>query len=80
MIPEINDAIESPITFAKKHNDLLMLKAQEKFGNLKTTQELHEASILLYSVALHLARSIGADTKGISEHWIATAKSHGALE
>lgn len=80
MIPEINYAIENPITFAKKHNDLLMLKAQEKFGNLKTTQELHQAAVLLFSVALHLAKGLGADTKGISEHWIATAKSHGAQE
>jgi hypothetical protein len=29
---------------------------------------------------LHLSRGIGADTKGISEHWIEIAKSHGAKE
>ena len=80
MIPAINDDTESPIAFAQKHNDLLLLKAQEKFGSLQTLQELHEASVLIIGVALHLARGLGADTKGISEHWIETAKSHGAKE
>ena len=80
MIPEINEDTENPITFAQKHNDLLLLKAQEKFGSLQTYQELHEASVLIIGVALHLARGLGADTKGISEHWIETAKSHGAKE
>lgn len=80
MIPAINEDTENPITFAQKHNDLLLLKAQEKFGSLQTYQELHEASVLIIGVALHLARGLGADTKGISEHWIETAKSHGAKE
>ena len=80
MLPPINNDAENPITFAQKHNDLLLLKAQEKFGNLKTPQELHEASVLIMGVALHLAKGLGADTKEISEHWIETAKSHGAKE
>ncbi len=80
MLPEITDAVKNPITFAQKHNDLLLLKAQEKFGNLKTLKELHEASVLMLGIALHLSRGLGADTKGISEHWIATAKRHGANE
>ncbi len=80
MLPAINDNIENPTTFAQKHNDLLLLKAQEKFGNLQTPQELHDASVLIMGVALHLARGLGADAKEISEHWIETAKSHGAKE
>jgi hypothetical protein len=80
MIPTITHDTDSPITFAQKHNDLLLLKAQEEFGNLQTLQELHEASVLIIGVALHLARGLGADTKGISEHWIETAKRHGAKE
>ena len=77
ILPDI-DATENPITFAQKHNDLLLLKAQKEFGNLKTLQELHDASVLIIGVALHLSRALGADTKGISEHWITTAKKHGA--
>lgn len=80
MIPAISDDTENPIAFAQKHNELLLLKAQEKFGSLQTLQELHEASVLIIGVALYLAKGLGADTKGISEHWIKTAKSHGAKE
>lgn len=80
MIPEITIDSENPISFAQNHNDLLLLKAQENFGSLQTFQELHEASVLVMGIALHLARGLGADTKGISEHWIETAKNHGAKE
>ena len=80
MIPEITDVIDNPILFAQKHNDLLLLKAQEQFGNIQTLEELHEASVLIMGVALHLSRGLGADTKGISELWIETAKNNGAKE
>lgn len=80
MIPTITGDRESPIAFAQKHNDLLLLKAQEKFGSIQTLQELHEASVLIIGVALHLAKGLGVDTIGISEHWIENAKRHGAKE
>jgi uncharacterized protein len=80
MLPKISDDLEDPISFARKHNDLLQLKAQEKFGSLQTNQELHEASVLIMGVALHLARGIGANPQILAEHWIDTAKNHGALE
>jgi Fe-S-cluster containining protein len=79
MLPVINE-IDNPITFAQQHNNLLLLKAQEQFGSLTTIQEFHKASILVMGVALHLARGLGADQKTIAEHWIATAKQHGAHE
>ena len=80
MIPTLSDATENPIVFAQKHNDILLLKAQEEFGSIQTLQELHKGSVLLIAVALHLARGLGANTKEISEHWIATAISYGAVE
>jgi uncharacterized protein len=80
MIPEISADFEDPISFVREHNDLLQLKAQEEFGTLQTNQELHEASVLIMGVALHLARAIGADPKILAEHWIGIAKNHGALE
>ena len=80
MIPQITDAIDTPIEFAQKHNDLLLLKAQEQFGSIQTFEELHKASVLIMGVALHLSRGLGADTKGISELWIETAKNNGAKE
>ena len=80
MIPELTDEDQNPITFANKHNDFLLVKVQEKFESLQSLQELHEASVLIMGVALHLARSLGADSKEISDHFIETAKSHGANE
>ena len=80
MIPEITDVIDNPVNFAKKHNDLLLLKAQEQFGSLQTLEEIQKAAVLIMGVALHLSRGLGADTKGIAEHWVETAKSHGAKE
>lgn len=80
MIPAITEEIDNPVSFAQKHNDLIELKAQETFGAVKTDQELHEASVLIMGIALLLSRGLGADTKGIAEHWIEIAKSHGAKE
>ena len=80
MLPDIHDDLEDPTSFARKHYDLLQLKAQEQFGTLKANQELHEASVLIMGVALHLSRGIGADPKVLAEHWIDIAKHHGALE
>jgi Fe-S-cluster containining protein len=80
MIPELEQETENPIAFVQKHNDLLLLKAQEEFGSIQSLQQLQEASVLIIGVALHLARGLGANTKEISEHWIDTAKSHGAKE
>ena len=80
MLPEISEDLDDPISFAQKHNDLLQLKVQEKFGALQTNQELHEASVLIMGVSLHLARGIRANPKILAEHWIDIAKDHGALE
>ena len=78
MIPDISE--DDSIVFVSKHNDLLQLKAQEKFGALQTHHELHEASVLIMGVALHLARGIGANPKELTEFWIDIAKNHGAQE
>ena len=78
MIPEISD--NDPIVFVEKHNNLLQLKIQEEFGTSQTKQELHEASVLVMGIALHLARALGANPIDLAELWINTAKSHGAQE
>lgn len=80
MIPEISDHIEDPISFVQKHNDLLQSKVQERFGALQTNQQLHEASVLIMGVALHLARGLGANPAILAEHWINIAKNQGAME
>ena len=45
-----------------------------------TNLEFHQASVLMMGLALHLARSIGANPEILCEHWIETAKSNGAQE
>ncbi len=80
MIPDITIDVEDPTIFAQKHNELLLQKVQNEFGSIQTLEELQEAAVLIIAVALHLSRGLGADTKGISEHWIEIAKSHGAKE
>ena len=74
MIPEISNDCVDPINFVQKHTELLQVKAQEKFGTLSTNQELHEASVMIMGVALHLAQGIGANRKVLAEHWCDTAK------
>lgn len=67
-----------PILFAQQHNDLLQQKLQDACGMLQTNEELHQASVLVMAMALHLARALGANTQSLSEHWIAIAKQNGA--
>ena len=80
MIPALTDKTQDPTAFTQKHNDLLLSKAQKEFGALKTIQEFHKGSVLIMGVALHLAKGLGANQKTIAEHWIETAKKHGAQE
>jgi hypothetical protein len=80
ILPEISDDLDDPNSFAQKHYDLLQSKVQETFGAMQTNQELHEASVLVMGIALHLARAIGADPQILAEHWIGIAKNHGAME
>jgi uncharacterized protein len=78
MIPEISH--NEPRIFIQQHYDFLQLKVQEQFGHLQTNQDFHEASVLLMALALQLARSIGADSSSMANHWCETAKNFGALE
>jgi Fe-S-cluster containining protein len=80
MLPDINDDLEDPLSFAQKHNELLQSKANDKFGALQTNHELQEASALIMGVALHLARGLGANPQALADHWIHIAKEHGAVE
>ena len=79
-VPEIPVDTHDPVLFAQKHRDLLLLKVQEQFGTLQTLHEVHEASVLMMGLTLHLARSLGANPEILAEHWIDTAKKFGAKE
>ncbi len=73
--PELKEW-SSPTDFATKHLEILLNKAQQEFGSVTTLNELQRASVVMMSLALQIARSIGADPKSLAEHWTETAKSY----
>ncbi len=80
MLPEIAVDSQNPVSFIEQHNQLLQNKAQQAFETLDNTDALREASILMMGLALHLGRGLGAEPAELAEHWIKTAKQHGARD
>lgn len=80
MIPVFSEQADEAVAFAGIHNELLQLTAQEEFGQLQTLPEIHDASVLMMSLALYLAKALGANPEGLAEHWVEVAKGHGAAE
>ncbi len=80
MLPDLNDLIHDPIIFARTHNEIIQTKAQETFGALSSLESVQTAAGLSMAMALFLANALGADAKGLSEHWIEIAKSNGARD
>jgi Fe-S-cluster containining protein len=78
MLPEID--IDDPVLFIETHNDFLQSIAQDKFGSMNSNEEVHKACVVMMASALYLATSIGANPKNLAEHWVETAKNHGAKE
>ena len=79
MLPALDEHIENCETFANAHNELLQTKAQEEFGALQKLEDVQLAAVKMMNLAFYLALSLGADARGLSEHWIEVAKSHGAV-
>ena len=80
MLPGLADCLHDPVTFARRHNEIILQKAQETFGTLDIAADLSKASVLLMGLALHLGRGLGAEPAALAEHWIKSAKEHGALD
>jgi hypothetical protein len=80
MLPDLTDGLHDPVAFSRRHLDLLLLKAQESFGTLDNVIGFRKASELMMGLALHLGRGLGANPAQLAEHWIKTAKEHGALD
>ena len=74
MIPEISENVTDPITFVQQHNELLQMKIQELLDCLKTNDDFHQTSVLMMSLALHLARAIGANPSTLAMYWCETAQ------
>ena len=80
MIPGVADGLQDPAAFSRHHHELLLLKAQGSFGAVDTVADLRKASEVMMGLALHLGRGLGANPAELAEHWIKTAKEHGALD
>ncbi len=80
MIPDLQEHANELLDFVQWHQELLNTKIQELSETFSTLDAVREAAILMMALALFLSHSIGADSKGLSEHWIEIAKSHGAEE
>jgi len=50
-----------------------------KFRALVTNPKIHGASVLIMGMALILECSISTNPEILAEHWIATARNHGAI-
>lgn len=80
MIPDLEEQSGELIGFVEAHNEILNEKIRKLSDNLTTFGSIRETACLMMASALFLAHAIGADAKGLSEHWINIAKSHGARE
>lgn len=80
VIPDLQVQSEDVLNFVQGHQELLNTKIQELSETLSTLDAVREAAVLMMALALFLSHAIGADTQGLSEHWIEIAKSHGAQE
>jgi Fe-S-cluster containining protein len=80
MIPDLQEHANELLDFVQGHQELLNTKIQELSETLSTLEVVREAAVLMMALPLFLSHSIGADSQGLSEHWIDIAKSHGAKE
>ncbi len=78
--PACTDDLDDPLRFAARHQQLLQLRAQERFAALREEDPLREASCLMMALALQLGRALGCAPAALAQTWIATAKKHGARE
>lgn len=77
MIPVLEQSDE-PLDFVLAHTEILNNKIRELSESLSTFNSIREAAKLLMALVLFLAHTIGADAKGLSEHWMEIARDHGA--
>lgn len=80
ILPELVLLADDPEAFSNSHYEMLITEAEVLFSTLDNFDAFREASVLMMGMALHLGRSLGANPSDLAEHWINTAKEHGARE
>jgi len=64
--------------FVNTHFEIFQNAAYKYIHQLKSIHEIHDACVLMMTISLLLAHSIGADPRSLCEHWIEIAIEHGA--
>jgi len=67
-VPGLDDVLDDPLEFARRHDELL------------EAQSAIKDCCLTMAASIHLGRSAGMAAKDLAEQWIAVAKQHGAKE
>jgi len=78
LLPNIENTSENAADFIQKHNFFLQEAIQKQCDTLQNLDQIQELCVLVLAMALYLARSLGADTKQLANHWINTAIQNGA--
>lgn len=78
LLPNIQEHSENAADFIQQHNNLLQNAIQKQCDTLQNLDQIQELCVLVLAMALYLARSLGADTKQLANHWINTAIQNGA--
>jgi len=76
LFPPVKFNTTNPTQFIVAHQVFLQEKAQLKIDKLDTLTAVKEASIWMMSIALFLAKSIGADSVELAEMWVEIAKNN----
>ncbi len=77
VIPALEPTDGCGAAFVAAHGRLLREHAQASFASLRTRDELTRASCQMLGLALHLARSLGADAGALGDHWLGVARENG---
>ena len=80
VLPGQDSQLEDPAAFVKAHHGRLQADAQAAFGALSSLEQVRDACCLMFTLALHLAQSLGTETGALAALWIQTAKDNGARE
>lgn len=76
--PTIPFELDKPDIFAKNHELLLEEIIQKQINESTTFEKISYLSIQLFSLALFLAKSLGADTASLAKMWVELAEENGA--
>ncbi len=76
--PIISFDKNNPETFIQNHEVILEENVQKQINEASSFEKISQLSIQLFSLALFLAKSLGADTVSLAKMWVEIAEENGA--